>query len=56
MFEIPEDSDLSDVNTGTMIYMQIARILDRCDFTLAEEKIQWALDNVDGMLGIYKNE
>lgn len=55
-FEIPKDSDLSDVNTGTMIYMQIAKILDECDFALAKEKIQWAMDNVDGMLGIYKNE
>lgn len=55
-FEIPEDSDLNDVNTGIMIYMQIAKILDRCDFTSAKEKIQWALDNVEGMLGLYKNE
>lgn len=55
-FNIPDDSDLKDVNTGTMIYMQILRIFDACDFALAKEKILWALDNVDGMLGIYKNE
>lgn len=55
-FAIPENSDLSNINTGTMLYMQIGRLLDNHDFANAKGKIQWALDNVSGMLEIYKNE
>lgn len=55
-FVIPDDSDLKDVNTGTMIYMQIARMLDGCEFDIAKEKIQWTLEHAKGMLGLHKNE
>lgn len=55
-FKIPSDSDLNNMNTGTMLYMQIGRLLDCHDFVQAKEKIQWVIDNVKGMLGIYKNE
>lgn len=55
-FYIPENSDFNDVNTGTLVYMQIARIFDKCEFSLAREQIQWALNHVKGMLGLHKNE
>lgn len=55
-FVIPDDSDLKDVNTGTIIYMQIARMLDRCEFDIAKEKIQWTLEHAKGMLDLHKNE
>ena len=55
-FYVPEGSDFNDVNTGTLVYMQIGRILDRCEFALAREQIQWALKYVDGMLRLHKNE
>ncbi|MFQ9514498.1 MAG: hypothetical protein ACLRZ9_01585 [Eubacterium sp.] len=55
-FEISDDSDLSNINTGTMVYMQVGRLLDKCQFAETKEKIQWALSNVTGMLGLHKNE
>ena len=55
-FEIPDDSAPDNMNTGTMVYMQIGRMIDEHEFCLAKEKIQWALENVSGMLGLYQNE
>lgn len=55
-FEIPVESDLNNINTGTLLYMQAAKLLDACEFDKAKEKIQWILDNVKGLIGLYINE
>ena len=55
-FEVPENSDSSNINTGTMVYLKITRMLDGQEFLKAKETIQWALQNITGMLQLYQNE
>lgn len=55
-FDLPEKYRLTNMHTGTILYMQIIRDMDMCEFEVAKEKIIWVLDNVKGLLGLYKNE
>lgn len=55
-FALPEKYKLTNMHTGTIMYMQIIRDMDMCEFDNAKEKIIWVLDNAKGLLGLYKNE